>query len=219
MECKRCKHVCIKKGKRNDQQYYRCTCCRLYQKVNYLYRKCNKEDLYNIERLHVLGMSISSISAYLFIPKTTVQRKISLLASKKQKPILNETGQTYEIDEMQTYIKKNCTENYLYIVYAINRATRLVVDLAVGKRNTCTIEKVVNSVLKLNPKRVFTDKLNIYPKLIPAKIHRTSNHLINTIERMNLSLRTHLKRLSRKTICYSKSADILEDALKLYLIR
>lgn len=164
-------------------------------------------------------MGISSVATYLLIPKTTVQRKISQLASEKKKPKIFEDGQEYEMDEMQTYIKKNTPENYIYIIYAINRFTRNVIDLAVGKRTTANIAKVVNSVLSLNPKRIFTDKLNIYPALIPSKIHKTTDHLINHIERMNLSIRTHLKRLSRKTICYSKSAQMLEDSLKLYLFR
>ncbi|MDL2326931.1 IS1 family transposase [Bacteroidales bacterium OttesenSCG-928-A14] len=32
----------------------------------------------------------------------------------------------------------------------------------------------------------------------------------------NLTLRTHLKRLSRKTICFTRSVEMLSSCLKLY---
>jgi hypothetical protein len=41
---------------------------------------------------------------------------------------------------------------------------------------------------------------------------RNTNH----IERKNLSLRTHLKRLNRRTICFSKSLVILSACLRIY---
>ncbi|MCA4783332.1 transposase, partial [Empedobacter stercoris] len=41
---------------------------------------------------------------------------------------------------------------------------------------------------------------------------RSTNH----IERNHLSLRTHLKRLNRKTICYTKNMDILSAILTIY---
>nr|WP_262709366.1 IS1 family transposase [Tamlana fucoidanivorans] len=47
-------------------------------------------------------------------------------------------------------------------------------------------------------------------------IHKFTHYKTNRIERNNLNLRTHLKRLSRKTICYTKSLKYLEATLKLY---
>ncbi|WP_394801047.1 IS1 family transposase [Niabella ginsengisoli] len=38
----------------------------------------------------------------------------------------------------------------------------------------------------------------------------------NHIERYNLSLRTHLKRLARRSICFTKSLKILQAILKIY---
>lgn len=57
--------------------------------------------------------------------------------------------------------------------------------------------------------------LNIYPSLIPFSIHRCFRYKTNVIERNNLSIRNSLKRLSRKTICYSKSILMLEACLKI----
>jgi IS1 family transposase len=70
--------------------------------------------------------------------------------------------------------------------------------------------------MALNPKRIYTDKLNIYPGLISKSIHSSIQYKTNHIERFNLTLRTHLKRLSRRTICFSKNSKMLENCLRLY---
>lgn len=148
------------------------------------------------------------------IAKSTVLIYIAKFASKIVKPIFKETNQEYEIDELRTYIKHK--ENECWIIYAINKKTKNTIDFAVGKRNKLNIKKVVDTVLLLNPKRIFTDKLNIYPMLITDTKHISSKHKINHIERKNLNLRKDIKCLNRKTICYAKSEENLDSKLQLY---
>ncbi len=52
--------------------------------------------------------------------------------------------------------------------------------------------------------------------MIPKEIHRRFQYATNKIERMNLTLRTHIKRLGRKMICFSKKTLYLEAPLKIY---
>jgi insertion element IS1 protein InsB len=68
----------------------------------------------------------------------------------------------------------------------------------------------------MNPKKICTDVLNIYKTLVPERLHKVGLPNTRHIERFNLNLRTHLKRLSRKTICFSKSKELLEACLKIY---
>ena len=63
---------------------------------------------------------------------------------------------------------------------------------------------------------IFTDKLKNYGYLIDEKQHSVKRFGSNHIERKNLTLRTHLKRLNRRTICYSKSLVVLIVILKIY---
>jgi hypothetical protein len=55
-----------------------------------------------------------------------VQRIIIRLAKAAPQPALVESGQRYEIDELRTF----CTnrKNELWVIYAINRTTKRVVD-------------------------------------------------------------------------------------------
>lgn len=61
----------------------------------------------------------------------------------------------------------------------------------------------------LTARRITTDGLDIYRRLIPRVVHCVKEFGINRIERHNLTLRAHLKRLARRTLCYTKSLAML----------
>lgn len=63
---------------------------------------------------------------------------------------------------------------------------------------------------------IYTDRLRQYRTLIDPFIHRTTLYGTNHIERNNLTIRTHLKRLSRRTICFTRKAEKLYAVLKIY---
>ncbi|MDA6072773.1 IS1 family transposase [Flavobacterium sp. AC] len=65
-------------------------------------------------------------------------------------------------------------------------------------------------------KKIFTDRLKYYRYLIDDKLHCVKRFGTNHIESKNLSLRTHIKRLNRRTICFSRSLIILISVLKIY---
>jgi len=105
----------------------------------------------------------------------------------------------------------------IYLSYAYNKEIRCIPDFSEGGRTIESIGKVVKSVLLLCPKRIYTDGLNLYPGLIGAPIHKSNKYFTVHIERMNSTLRTHLKRFSRSGLSFSRSIDIVEACMKLYL--
>ena len=129
-------------------------------------------------------------------------------------PYFNKFGCKFEVDEMFIKIANDKKQNWL--IYAIEQKTKHVISFVIGGRNTENLKQVINQVLLLNPKRIYTDRLNIYPSLIPKEIHKRFQYCTNRIERMNLNLRTHIKRLSRKTICFSRNKIYLEAHLRIY---
>lgn len=217
MNCKFCSGACIKKGKYNQVQKYQCKLCKKYQQLVYRYRKYDIKIETQIRVLQNEGLGISSIGRVLQIPKASVQRLITKSAAKITAPIYNEQFQEYEVDELHTFIGKKHFSCYTYIIYAINKATRRIIDFVIGPRNKMNVGNLIEKLLALSPKRIYTDKLITYSSLIPPDIHRTFRYRTNRIERKNLTLRTHLKRLSRKTICFSRSICMLEASLRLYV--
>ncbi len=123
-------------------------------------------------------------------------------------------GCIYEVDEPWSFIGQKT--NTIWLTYAIERETKRVIDFFVGNKTKENIQPLIGKVLSLYPKRIYTDNLNVYPSLIPKEIHRCFQYCTNCIERNNLTLRTHIKRLSRRTICFSKNKTYLEAHLRIY---
>lgn len=156
------------------------------------------------------------MSRILGYSKSTISRKILELSKRVERPKYAQYNQVYEVDEMCTYVGKNKKSHYVYITYAINRKTKEVIDVVIGRRTKNNLRLIINKVKQLNPKKIVTDKLSAYVKLVQPFIHDTNRYRNNRIERANLTLRQHIKRLSRKTLSYSKSIKMLEATVLLY---
>ncbi|MCL2593885.1 MAG: IS1 family transposase [Defluviitaleaceae bacterium] len=207
MRCKFCEKICIKKGKAKNVQRFQCTCCKKYQQANYVKPRIPQEKYDWTVRLNNEGCGISNIARLLEISKSSVQRLIERIVANLQMPKINEYGQSYEIDELRTYCGNK--RNELWLIYAINRCSKQVINFVVGKRTKENIAIVVSVLQKLHPKAIYSDRLNIYKILICKSIHKIYPRCINYIERKNLTLRTCLKRLSRKTICFTRCEKML----------
>jgi IS1 family transposase/transposase-like protein len=214
MNCRYCKNVCVKSGIRNGVQRYRCKFCKKYQQKEYSKSRISQEKYEWTVKLNNEGCGISNIARLLSISKSSVQRLIERMAVNLQIPPINESGQSYEIDEPRTSCRNK--QNELWLIYAINRTNKRIIDFFVGRRTKENIAKVVSILHKLHPKHIYSDKLNIYESLLYKSIHKIYPRCTNFIERKNLTLRTHLKRLSRKTICFTKSAIMLKNCMQLY---
>ena len=215
--CKYCGGNCIKKGKRNGKQRILCKNCKKYQLSHYSKNRIpvSKENL--LVKLNNEGMGISSISRILNVSKSSVQRIILKFGKSVLKPLISERNQVYEIDELRTF--EGNKKNESWVIYAINKANGNVINLVVGRRTKENIKRVVDKVLSLNPTKIYTDGLNVYRSLIPKNIHKVFKFCTNKIERNNLTLRTHIKRLNRKTICFTKANLMLEACLRIYIWR
>ncbi len=204
----------IKKGKRNGRQRYYCRVCNKSFQGSYSYRAyCDGIDAMLVKLLKE-GCGVRGISRILNIACGTVLSRILKLARQIKRPFFNETGRKFEVDELFVKIANGRSQNY--ITYALERETKSVIDFAVGSRSIENIGPIIDCILLSRPQKIYTDKLNVYPNLIPEGIHRVFKYCTNKIERHNLTLRTHIKRLSRRTICFSKSQKHLEAHLRIY---
>ncbi|EKS48098.1 IS1 transposase [Yersinia pestis INS] len=58
------------------------------------------------------------------------------------------------------------------------------------------------------------DDWGSYARLVPQDSHLTGKIFTQRIERNNLTLRTYIKRLARKTICFSRSTELHEKVIE-----
>ena len=204
----------VKYGRtKSGNQRYICKSCNKTRVADYFYNACKADTNHNIILLTKEGVGIRSTARILKISTTTLLKRIVIIAGHIQKPIIC-YGKEYEVDEMCTYIKHK--RNPIWIVLALERESKRVVSFAVGKRTNKTLSRVLETLRLSEAKRIFTDRLKNYRYLIDGELHCVKRFGTNRIERKNLTLRTHLKRLNRRTICFSKSLVVLVSILKIY---
>lgn len=215
INCPRCKEKkVIKNGrtKNNKQQYYCKICCYRFIE-NYTYQAYKSDINQNIIQLTKEGLGIRSTARILKISTTTLLKRIVSIARNITKPIISR-GKSYEVDELCTYIRHK--KNYIWLVYALEKNSKTAVSFNVGKRTNKTLSRVLETLKLSEAERIFTDRLRNYKYLIDDKLHSVKRFGTNHIERKNLTLRTHLKRLNRRTICFSKSIVVFMAVLKIY---
>jgi insertion element IS1 protein InsB len=195
------------------KQRYICKNCMKTSVINYQYNAYNIDINKNIILLTKEGMGNRSTARVLQISTSTLLKRILMIAQNISNPLIS-IGKQYEVDELRTFIKRK--ENLIWIVYTLEKDSKEVVCFNIGKRTNKTLNYVIQSLKLSQAKKIYTDGLKNYKFLIEKKIHCIKQYATNHIERHNLTIRTHIKRLNRRTLCYSKSAGTLTAILKIY---
>jgi insertion element IS1 protein InsB len=203
----------VKNGYSQNKQRYKCKACGKSWQESYSYNACKKDTSKLVALLIKESCGIRSIARILKITTGSILKIIRHLSKNIKQPIIS-LYKEYEIDELRTYIQHK--KNLYWVVSALEKTTGNVVAFAVGKRNNNTLNSVIKTVLNAAASKIHTDKLLQYQYLIPNALHSTKKFGTNKIERLHLNLRTHLKRLGRRTICYTKNVNILIACLKIY---
>ncbi|MGV0752412.1 IS1 family transposase [Empedobacter brevis] len=213
--CSNCSTKLIKYGRtKNGKQRYKCKSCNQTSVEIYSYNAYLLTINCNIIQLTKDGLGIRSTARYLQISTTTLLKRILQIASKITPPKLTEEDKEFQVDELRTFHKKRLKP--LWITYTFSLQTRQIHAFHVGYRTIELFKKLLTPIFKNNPTKIYTDKLNTYRSVIPSELHSTRFSSTNHIERNHLSLRTHLKRLNRKTICYTKNTAVLSAILTIY---
>ncbi len=112
-----------------------------------------------------------------------------------------DTIEESELDEMWSFVGKKTNPRWLW--HAIDRQTGQVLAYVFGRR---TDEVFLQLKALLEPFRIqkyCTDGWGAYERHLPAELHEVGKRKTQRIERKHLRLRTRIKRLARKTICFS----------------
>ncbi len=153
--CGYCRGSSMKYGRtKTGHQRYRCR--QWHRSFILSYSQCarnrNVDD--QIAVLTCEGCGIRSIGRILKISVTTVISKIKNIASKMSKPLISKWKE-YEVDEICIYCKLK--ERKIWIVYALRRDTKEIVDFAVGSRTLKTLRKVIETLELSFACRIYTE--------------------------------------------------------------
>ena len=123
-----------------------------------------------------------------------------------------------EWDEMWSFVGSKEHQRWLW--YIVERKSGVIVAWQTGNRKDETLKMLLDKVNHLPISICCTDDWGAYKRCFPVEY----THLIGKdktwkIERKNLNFRTHIKRLSRKTICFSKDEQIHDNVIGMYIER
>ena len=120
--------------------------------------------------------------------------------------------------EFSSFVGKKSSQRWTW--YVIERHSGKILAYHCGRRTDESLKLLVEKVSHLPIEICHTDDWAAYERCLPQQ-YRQITGKDNTwrIERKNLNFRIHLKRLSRKTICFSKNEEIHDKVIGMYINR
>ena len=122
-----------------------------------------------------------------------------------------------EFDEQWSYVEHKKNQRWLWL--AICHHTSTILAFCFGRRTDESFELLLNTLKPFKVTMCFSDDWGSYSKYIPEKYHEIGKRNTQKIERKFLTFRTHIKRLRRKSICFSKSELMHDTVIGLYINR
>ena len=120
-----------------------------------------------------------------------------------------------EMDEMWSFCQNKSQQIWLW--WAVDHATNTPLAYTFGTRKHKYLVKLLKLLKPFNISTVFSDYNYAYHDKIPPEQLITGKRNTQQIERHHLTLRTRIKRLCRKSICFSKDKTIHKSIIGTFI--
>src|SRR5512144_2208394 len=107
-----------------------------------------------------------------------------------------------ELDEMWSYVRHKSNPRWLW--HAIDHASGKVLAYVMGDHKDGVFLTLKALLEPFGITRFYTDDWGAYERHLSPESHMIGKRNTQRIERKHLTLRTRIKRLVRKTMCFSK---------------
>ena len=115
-----------------------------------------------------------------------------------------------EAEEQWSYVGNKRHQRCLWV--AFGHHTHEVIAYCLGPRTEAMLRQLLHLLSPFNVVKWFTDGLGAYERWIEEEKLQVGKRNTQKIERFFLTLRTRIKRLARRTLCFSKS-ELMHDTL------
>jgi insertion element IS1 protein InsB len=122
-----------------------------------------------------------------------------------------------EMDEMWSFVGSKAHQRWLW--HAIDHLTGVVLAYVLGNRADEVFLQLQKLLKPFGLVHFYTDAAGVYDRHLPTAAHTVGKAHTQQIERKHLTLRTRIKRLARKTICFSKSVFMHDTVIGLFVNR
>jgi insertion element IS1 protein InsB len=126
-------------------------------------------------------------------------------------------GLSSELDEMWSYVARKSNPRWLW--HAIDHRTGKVLAYVFGRRKDDVFLKPQELLEPFGITTFYTDGWGAYERHIDAEQHQVGKENTQKIESKHITLRTRIKRLIRRTICFSKTEQMHDLVIGLFVNR
>jgi insertion element IS1 protein InsB len=126
-------------------------------------------------------------------------------------------GVASELDEMWSYVGKKAEPRWLW--HAIDHVSGAVLAYVFGRRQDTVFLQLKELLEPFGITRFYTDGWGAYERHIVPEQHVVGKQHTQTIESKQINLRTRIKRLVRRTICFSKTTTMHDLVIGLFINR
>src|SRR5215216_2186324 len=235
----RCSHCqsdqIVKRGKtaRGTQRYLcqNTLCAKGSFLLNYCNRGCLPEVKHTIIDMSLNASGVRDTARSLRICPNTVLRELKKKATVLESVntallrTLNpaevawdmERAGEAEIDEMWSFVGNKGHPRWLW--HAIDHHTGKVLAYVFGRRKDDVFLKLQQLLEPFGITKFYTDGWGAYERHIEAEQHQVGKENTQKIESKHINLRTRIKRLVRRTICFSKTEQMHDLVIGLFINR
>lgn len=108
-------------------------------------------------------------------------------------------------------------KHQIWLWWAVEHETNIPLAYTFGTREHKYLDKLLDLLKPFPIRTVYADNNFAYENKIKDKVLIRGKKNTQKIERNHLTLRTRLKRLARKTICFSKDKDIHQSVIGTFI--
>jgi insertion element IS1 protein InsB len=126
-------------------------------------------------------------------------------------------GLTAELDEMWSYVGKKAEPRWLW--HAIDHHSGIVLAYVFGRRKNEVFLQLKELLEPFGITRFYTDGCGAYERHLDPEQRTIGKAHTQKIESKHINLRTRIKWLVRRTICFSKTITMHDLVLGLFINR
>lgn len=217
MKCPQCHSTSYRKnGHRRGKQCYQCHSCGRQFVESPVPKGYPSEVKQLCLKMYLNGMGLRGIERVTEIHHTTIMGWIKKAGIElPDSPEEDEIPEITEVDELQTFVGSQ--KNKVWIWTVVNHWKPGILLWTVGDRSSQTFNHLWLIIKCWQSFWYVSDGYSVYPCFIEPENHLVSKTYMTRVEGENTRLRHYLARLHRKTLCYSKSMEMLKYSIRLLL--
>lgn len=120
-----------------------------------------------------------------------------------------------ELDEMWSFVENKGNQRWLW--HAIDHNTGKILAFTFGSRKDVVFKELQELLKPFGITTFYSDDWGAYKRNIKTENHEIGKSNTQKIERKHLTLRTRIKRLARKTICFSKTIQMHDLVIGIFI--